>query len=115
MGKVETAFQTKLKLYFEGLNCYVTKFNASGISKAGVPDLLMCVNGQYFGVEAKKEDGVISKIQQWNILQIRKAGGHAICVRPSDFKALKKAMETSENPLDELESICKYNEIESGD
>ena len=49
------------------------------------------------------------------MIQIRKAGGHAICVRPSDFKAVKKAMETSQNPLDELEDICKYNEIESGD
>lgn len=108
----EKNFQRKLIKYFESLGCFVTKYNASGISKVGVPDLSVCFKGIYLGVEVKKESGVISDIQQWNINQIRNAGGRAICIKPQDFDNVRRAIETSTRALDEIQEICACNEKE---
>lgn len=102
----ESTFQAKLKKFFSDSGGYVVKFNASGISKVGVPDLLVCLNGNFVGVEVKKEDGRISDIQQWNIEEIRKSGGYAFCIKPSDFEEMKKNI----NDLHKVEEICKHNE-----
>lgn len=108
MRKEEGKFQDKLIKYLSSNGVYVVKFNASGTSKVGVPDLLACINGSFVGIEVKKEDGVISDAQQMNILQIRKSGGCAICVKPSNFEDIKECLE--ELNLYELEKRCKGNE-----
>lgn len=45
---------------------------------AGIPDLLGCVAGTFFGIELKKEGQKPRKLQEYVIQQIRKAGGYAI-------------------------------------
>ena len=86
----EKTFQTKLIKLIEKNNGYVVKFNASAISKIGVPDLLACINGKFVGLEVKKENGKPSEIQLWNIEQIKKSGGIAMVVKPSDYENVKK-------------------------
>ena len=86
----EKTFQTKLIKLIEKNNGYVVKFNASAISKIGVPDLLACINGKFVGLEVKKENGKPSEIQLWNIEQIKKSGGIAMVVKPSDYENIEK-------------------------
>lgn len=86
----EKAFQSKLIKLIEKNNGYVVKFNASAISKIGVPDLLACINGKFVGLEVKKENGKPSEIQLWNIEQIKKSGGIAMVVKPSDYESVEK-------------------------
>lgn len=81
----EKTFQKKLIKWLENIGAFVTKFNANGLSKTGVPDILYCYKGKYIALEVKKEEGKISDIQQWNIGEIRKAGGQAFCIKPSNF------------------------------
>ena len=89
----EKTFQTKLIKLIEKNNGYVVKFNASAISKIGVPDLLACINGKFVGLEVKKENGKPSEIQLWNIEQIKKSGGIAMVVKPSDYENIEKLIE----------------------
>lgn len=89
----EKSFQSKLIKLIEKNNGYVVKFNASAISKTGVPDLLACINGKFVGLEVKKENGKPSEIQLWNIEQIKKSGGIAMVVKPSDYENVKKLIE----------------------
>ena len=89
----EKSFQSKLIKLIEKNNGYVVKFNASAISKTGVPDLLACINGKFIGLEVKKENGKPSEIQLWNIEQIKKSGGIAMVVKPSDYENVKKLIE----------------------
>ena len=77
------------------------------------PDLLCCFHGRFLGIEVKKEDGVISDIQQWNINEIRKAKGYAICTKPSDFDEIKRIL-TIGTDLSELEMVCRHNEKSLG-
>ena len=86
----EKTFQSKLIKLIEKNNGYVVKFNASAISKIGVPDLLACINGKFVGLEVKKENGKPSEIQLWNIEQIKKSGGIAMVVKPSDYENIEK-------------------------
>lgn len=106
----EAKFQKKIITYMESIGAFVTKFNASGISKTGVPDLLMCYKGRYLALEVKKESGTISDIQQWNLNQIRKAGGEAVCIKPSDFEEFKKHIIEEEYFM--IRKLCERNEKE---
>ena len=82
---METQFQKKLMETLDKIGCYVVKYNASGISKVGVPDVLVCYKGLFVGIECKRDDGIISDIQQWNINQIRNSGGKAWCIRANQL------------------------------
>jgi Holliday junction resolvase len=45
--------------------------------KAGVPDIIACINGKFVAIEVKRSDGVVSPLQQYNIEEIHKSGGEA--------------------------------------
>lgn len=62
---------------------------AAGISKsmgmkAGVPDLILCFNGKFIGIEVKKEGGYLSKSQKVVHAHIEHAGGRIFTVRSID-------------------------------
>jgi hypothetical protein len=63
-----------------------------GYQKAGIPDLLMCVNGFFISVELKAAQGTASKLQKLNTARINKAGGIGIILYPDGFEEFKKIM-----------------------
>lgn len=89
----ESNFQTKIIKYLESQGAYVIKYNASGISKTGVPDLLACVNGKFIAIEVKAPNGIASKLQEYNLKQIQKAGGIGLILYPKGFDEFKKIIE----------------------
>ena len=86
----EKIFQSKVISWLEKQNTYAVKFNASGISKNGVPDVLVCLNGYFLGLELKTDKGVASALQKYNINQINMMGGVSIVLRPSMWEDFKK-------------------------
>lgn len=89
----ESKFQTKIIKYLERQGVYVIKYNASGISKTGVPDLIACVNGVFIGIEVKAPNGVVSKLQEYNLKQIHMAGGVGLILYPNEFEKFKEIIE----------------------
>lgn len=85
----EKIFENKIKKYLKAKGCYCIKFFANSFTKAGVPDLIACVNGYSLWIEVKAQDGHPSEIQLYNINHIRKAGGFAYVVYPSGWERLK--------------------------
>lgn len=86
----EKIFQSKVISWLEKQNAYAVKFNASGISKNGVPDVLVCLNGYFLGLELKTDKGFASALQKYNINQINMMGGISIVLRPSMWEDFKK-------------------------
>lgn len=84
----ESGFQKVVLQWFKKNKIYAVKYNASGISQVGVPDILACIDGYFVGIELKKETGVVSEIQKYTIRQINKTG-LAIVLRPSKFEDFK--------------------------
>lgn len=85
----EKAFEEKVKKFLKEHGCWVLKTWSNGIQRQGVPDLLVCCNGYFLGIELKAETGHPSGLQLWNIDEIRKAGGFAMVLYPKDFAMLK--------------------------
>lgn len=90
----EKNFENKIKKFLESKGCYFVKQFGCAFTKAGVPDLLCCVNGKFVAIEVKAENGATSYLQDHNIAKIKESGGVAIVVKPSDFDKLKKLIES---------------------
>lgn len=86
----EKAFENKVKDFLNESGCWVLKTWSNGVQRSGVPDLLICCNGYFLGVELKAETGKPSKLQLWNIDKIREANGIAIVLYPCQFDEFKQ-------------------------
>ena len=79
----EKDIQKKILNCLRQENVYAVKVVLA--SKNGVPDILACINGQFVAFEVKNGDkGVVSKLQEYNIEQIKKSMGLAFVVRSVD-------------------------------
>jgi Holliday junction resolvase len=74
----EQTIQKNIIKYLESQGCYVVKVVAA--SKAGVPDIIGCYNGVFFGIEVKtpKTKTNVSKLQEYNLNQIKLSGGQSL-------------------------------------
>lgn len=88
MPHAEKNFENKIKKFFRKEGLYYFKFWGTMYTRAGVPDLIVCVNGRFLGVEVKSDVGRPSEIQMENIRQIRENGGFAIVVHPDQIQSL---------------------------
>ncbi len=86
----EKTFENKVKKFLKEENCWVLKTWSNGIQRKGVPDLLVCCNGYFIGVELKAEHGKPSELQLWNIEEIKKSGGIALVLYPKQFEQFKE-------------------------
>ena len=48
---------------------------------SGIPDLLICVEGNFLAIEVKTPRGRIAPIQHATLMKIRRAGGRAWIIR----------------------------------
>lgn len=104
-----------MKQFLKDEGCYFVKHFANAFTKSGIPDLLVCCNGYFVGVEIKATNGKPSPLQIHNLKQIEEAGGYAVLLYPQDFEEFKKIIKflnkgwmvkISGNPL--LERWCEF-------
>ena len=85
----EKSFENKVKKFLKEQGCWNLKTWSNGVQRSGVPDLLVCCNGHFVGVELKAPKGKPSALQLWNLRKIEESGGYAILLYPSDFELFK--------------------------
>lgn len=85
----ETHFKKRVEKYLDSLNAYRIKIAPSLFMKAGLPDLIFCVNGHFCAVELKTNVGKVAPLQQRNIDMINKSGGFARIIKPDNFEEWK--------------------------
>ena len=56
-----------------------------GYGKSGVPDIVGCYNGKFFGIECKAGKGKTTALQDMNLRQIAIAGGIAAVVNEENL------------------------------
>lgn len=93
----ETQFKAKVQRLLTEHGVWHVKFMGNRFTKAGVPDILACIGGWFWGIELKTNTGRTSPIQDYQLEQIRKAGGRTIVLRPSDLAAFRKELITWTN------------------
>lgn len=86
----EKNFEEKVKKFLKDEHCWFVKYWGGGeFTKAGVPDILVCCNGRFIGVEVKAPNGKPSPLQIYNLKKIDKAGGFAVLLYPNQFHTFK--------------------------
>ena len=86
----EKNYENKVKNYLEEQGAWFVKFFANAYTKKGIPDVLACVNGSFFGIEVKAARGKPSELQLYNLRKIDEAGGFGILLYPKDFELFKE-------------------------
>lgn len=69
-------------------------------TKKGIPDILACINGKFYGIEDKASNGKPKLLQLKNLEWIRQAGGYGILLYPDDFENFKKFTQSPNYMLD---------------
>lgn len=65
-------------------HCFAWKEHGGMYGTAGIPDIIACVDGRFYGFEVKTETGKSTGLQEATIRKILKAGGVAVIVRSAD-------------------------------
>lgn len=90
----EKNYENKIKKLLDKLpNTWYFKHWAGPYSKAGIPDIIACIDGHFVGIEVKASSGRASKLQEVNMSKIKRAGGHGYITYPKDFNELKRELE----------------------
>jgi Holliday junction resolvase len=74
--KVKTTVVEILKTF----GAYYFYASTGGYGASGVPDIIGCHKGRFFGIECKAGKGKTTALQEKNIAQIKTTGGLAIVV-----------------------------------
>jgi len=77
----ESKLRAKVCKFLSRLEPEVWFCVATGVVKAGVPDIIFCINGQYGGIELKTKKGKLSEKQKVELSKTKKAGGEALVCR----------------------------------
>lgn len=86
----EKNFENRVKKLLKDYGCYYIKYWGGGaFTRSGVPDLLICCNGFFLGVELKAAGGHPSKLQIVNLRKIEEAGGIGILLYPRMMDAFR--------------------------
>jgi hypothetical protein len=82
----EKDFENKVKDYLRYIGAWYLKYWAGAdYTKEGIPDILACINGKFYGIEIKAEKGKPKLIQLVKLRQIRRSGGIGVLLYPKDF------------------------------
>lgn len=108
MGQ-EKNFENRIKRHIREIGGWFVKFYGCAYSKAGIPDLIVCVNGRFVAIEVKADYGSPSELQLYNVKKIREAGGLAWVLYPSGWNRMRKIfdeiIETGTYQASENESL----------
>ena len=90
----EKNFENRVKNYLKDKGAWVLKYwGGAAYTKSGIPDLLVCFEGWFLGIELKAPKGKPSELQLYNLREIEKAGGIGILLYPKDYEQFKQFIE----------------------
>ena len=110
----ERQFVNKIKSYFyqlkqQGQPIKLHKIWGGGkYQKAGIPDIIACINGIYFEIELKSSTGKPSDLQKYNLRLTNQANGFGILLYPEGFDQFKKIIKgvlTCSSHIPELNAL----------
>jgi Holliday junction resolvase len=91
MATPESVTKAKVKALLTGPGIWHFFPAANGYGRAGIGDVVACVNGHFLMVECKADKGKITALQERELQRVRDAGGQALVVydTPEDLEVLK--------------------------
>ena len=110
----EKNFENKVKKFLKDSGAWVLKYwGGAAYTKSGVPDLLVCLNGCFIGIELKSPRGQPSDLQLYNLKEIDKSGGCAVLLYPKDFERFRNFVELVQQQNTSARDSAEYNYLKS--
>jgi Holliday junction resolvase len=91
----EVKVKRKVVQTLKALGAYYFYPVTSGFGASGVPDIVICYRGRFFGIECKAGKNKPNALQQHNLNAIIAAGGVAIIINEENVDALGTFLERS--------------------
>jgi Holliday junction resolvase len=78
MKTPESYEKAEIKKYLDSIGAWYFCPYMAGFGKSGVPDIVACIQGQFWAIEVKRPGKTPTKLQSTRIEEILKAGGFAL-------------------------------------
>ena len=88
----EVRVKKRIRVVLESLGAYHFNPIAGQFGRAGVPDIVGCLNGKFFGIEAKAGKGKTTPLQDQQLAAIRAAGGIALVINEDNVGDLERLL-----------------------
>lgn len=82
----EAKVKEKIKKILKEHGAWYAMPMGTGYGNSGVPDFLVCLNGEFLAIEAKAGKGVPTALQEKNLRDIEKAGGRALIINEQSLE-----------------------------
>ena len=89
-GKVKA----RVKVILKELGAYYTMPVTGGFGTSGAPDFLVCLKGNFVGIECKAGKGKPTALQEKNLHDIAQAGGQALVINEDNVLDLQRELLT---------------------
>ena len=96
----EKLVKNKVVAQLKKLGAYYFYPVTGGWGASGVPDIIACYRGRFFGIECKTKGNKPTKLQQINLDNIKAQGGAALVIDETNVKDLTSIMENFDGILD---------------
>lgn len=81
----EKKVKDKVVAQLKALGAYYFYPVTGGFGRSGVPDIVGCYRGRFFGIECKAGKNKPTKLQELNLKQIKAAGGIALVINEENL------------------------------
>jgi len=88
----EAKVKKRMKDILNELEIYHFFPPANGYGRAGIPDIVGCVNGKFIAIECKAGKGTTTALQDRELERITAAGGYTFLVRETNVDGMKEAL-----------------------
>ncbi len=86
----EKKVKDKVAKVLKQLGAYYFFPATGGYGRSGVPDIVGCYNGKFFGIECKAGKNTTTALQEFELEKIRKAGGIALVVNENNVGEVER-------------------------
>ena len=95
----EAKVKTAVKKLLDSLNIYHFMPPANGFGRAGIPDIVGCMDGHFIAIECKAGKGQTTALQDRELNNILNAGGTVFIAREHNLDDLKLLLEAKQDEL----------------
>jgi len=81
-----------VRLMLDKLGAYHFMPPANGFGRAGIPDIIACMNGHFIAIECKAGKGTTTALQDRELNAILNAGGTTYIARESNLDELQQLL-----------------------
>ena len=84
----EAKVKKKVKEILDQMGVYHFSPMQNGMGRAGIPDIIGCLEGHFIGIECKAGKGTTTALQERELTRIQNAGGLALVVNEENINQL---------------------------